>query len=155
MSESSLRVIVLPLLVYPYFKLDIERDKIRKALLIKQETEWIEWFCSFSYYLVFWSNSQSGRLLDRGRLLDWGVSNIILTAQRGRLLDKRLYLEVGVLQGHLRQGKDFFPAFSPRPRIFLAWKCCTAFLISHLVLFLVWPLNSNSVARQFGGTTQN
>ena len=59
MSESSLRVIVLPLLVYPYFKLDIERDKIRKALLIKQETEWIEWFCSFSYYLVFWSNSQS------------------------------------------------------------------------------------------------
>ena len=34
----------LPSLVYPYFKLDIEQDKIRKALLINQETEW---FCSF------------------------------------------------------------------------------------------------------------
>ena len=39
MSESSLRVIVLPLLVYLYFRLDIEQDKIRKALLIKQETK--------------------------------------------------------------------------------------------------------------------
>ena len=38
MSESSLRVIVLPSLVYPYFKLEIEQDKIRNALLIKQET---------------------------------------------------------------------------------------------------------------------
>ena len=47
MSESSLRVIVLPLLVYPHFQLGIEQDEIRKALLIKQETEWIEWFCSF------------------------------------------------------------------------------------------------------------
>ena len=44
MSESSLRVIVLPLLVYPYF--DIDQDEIRKALLIKQETECIESFCS-------------------------------------------------------------------------------------------------------------
>ena len=32
------------LLVYPYFKLDIEQDKIHKALLVNQETEW---FCSF------------------------------------------------------------------------------------------------------------
>ena len=47
MSESSHRVIVLPLLVYPYIKLDIDQDEIRKALLIKQETERIEWFCSF------------------------------------------------------------------------------------------------------------
>ena len=47
MSESSLRVIVLPLLVYPYFELDIDQDEIRKALLIKQETEWIESFCFF------------------------------------------------------------------------------------------------------------
>ena len=40
MSESSLRVIVLPsFIVYPYFELDIEQDKIRKPLLIKQETE--------------------------------------------------------------------------------------------------------------------
>ena len=28
-----------PSLVYPYFKLDIERDEIRKASLIKQDTE--------------------------------------------------------------------------------------------------------------------
>ena len=26
-------------LVYPYFKLDVEQDKIRQALLIKQESE--------------------------------------------------------------------------------------------------------------------
>ena len=42
MSESSLRVIVLPSLVFPYFELDIEQDEIRKALLIKQETGWTE-----------------------------------------------------------------------------------------------------------------
>ena len=30
MSESSLTVIVLPLLVYPYPELDIEQDEIRK-----------------------------------------------------------------------------------------------------------------------------
>ena len=39
MSESSLRVIVLPSFVLPYFKLGIEQDEILKALLIKQETE--------------------------------------------------------------------------------------------------------------------
>ena len=37
MSESSLRIIVLPSLVYPYFERDIEEDEIRRALLIKQE----------------------------------------------------------------------------------------------------------------------
>lgn len=42
MSESLLIVIMLPSLLYPYFELDIERDEIRKALLINQETEWIE-----------------------------------------------------------------------------------------------------------------
>ena len=36
------RVIVLSSLVYPYFKLDIKQDEIRKALLIKQETRLIE-----------------------------------------------------------------------------------------------------------------
>ena len=41
-SESSLRVIVLPSLVYPYFELDIEQDEICKASLIKDETERIE-----------------------------------------------------------------------------------------------------------------
>ena len=40
-------IMVLPSLVYPYFELDIEQNEIRKALLIKQETEWIEWICSF------------------------------------------------------------------------------------------------------------
>ena len=45
MSESSLRVIVLPSLVYSYFDLDIEQDEIRKPWLVKQETEWIAPFC--------------------------------------------------------------------------------------------------------------
>ena len=33
MSESLLRVIVLPLLVYPYFKLDTEQDQYNIILL--------------------------------------------------------------------------------------------------------------------------
>ena len=37
MSEFSLRVIVLPSLVYPYFELDVEQDETCKALLIKHE----------------------------------------------------------------------------------------------------------------------
>ena len=51
MSESSVIVIVLPSLVYPYFKLDIEQDEIYKPLLIKQETEWIDNFDN-SYFQV-------------------------------------------------------------------------------------------------------
>ena len=39
MSESSLKVIVFPWLVYPYFEPYNEQDEVRKALLIKQETE--------------------------------------------------------------------------------------------------------------------
>ena len=39
MLESSLIVIVLSSLVYTCFKLDVEQDKIRQALLIKQESE--------------------------------------------------------------------------------------------------------------------
>ena len=39
MSESSLRVIVLPSLGYPSFKLDIEQDDMCKALFIRQVTE--------------------------------------------------------------------------------------------------------------------
>ena len=42
MSESSLRVIVLPSFILPYFKLGIKQDEIHKALLSKQETELIE-----------------------------------------------------------------------------------------------------------------
>ena len=57
MLEYSLRVIVLPSLVYPYFELDIEQNEIRKALLIKQETEWIERFCSYLFIYLFFDNS--------------------------------------------------------------------------------------------------
>ena len=39
MSESSLRAVLLPSLVYSYFELDIIQDNILKRLLIKQETE--------------------------------------------------------------------------------------------------------------------
>ena len=38
MWDSLHRVIVLPLLVYPYFEFDIEQDKIHKPCLMKQET---------------------------------------------------------------------------------------------------------------------
>ena len=41
---------MLPSLVYPH-SLDIEQDEIRKPLLIKQETELIEWFCNF-FWLI-------------------------------------------------------------------------------------------------------
>ena len=36
MSECSLRVIVLLSLVYPYSKLDIEQDEIRKAWFVNR-----------------------------------------------------------------------------------------------------------------------
>ena len=39
MTEPLLWVVVLLSLVYPSLELDIEQDEIRKALLIKQETE--------------------------------------------------------------------------------------------------------------------
>ena len=50
MSELSLRVIVLPSLVYSVagFELDSEQDELRKALLIKQETDF-----DFLLLLVF------------------------------------------------------------------------------------------------------
>ena len=47
MSKSSPGDIVVLSLVYPSFELNIDQDTIRKSLLIKQETERIEWFCSF------------------------------------------------------------------------------------------------------------
>ena len=34
-------------IVYPYLKLDIEQDEIRKASLIKQETEYFKSFGTF------------------------------------------------------------------------------------------------------------
>ena len=50
MSELSLRVIVLPSLVYSVagFELDSEQDELRKALLIKQEADF-----DFLLLLVF------------------------------------------------------------------------------------------------------
>ena len=55
MSELSLRVIVLPSLVYSIagFELDSEQDELRKALLIKVETDF-----DFLLLLVF-ANSQN------------------------------------------------------------------------------------------------
>lgn len=51
----------------PYFKLDVEQVAMSKLLLIKQETEQIEQFCSTSlYFVVFWRNYRTGRLLERG-----------------------------------------------------------------------------------------
>ena len=51
----------------PYFKLDVEQVGMSKLLLIKQETEQIEQFCSTSlYFLVFWRKCRTGRLLGRG-----------------------------------------------------------------------------------------
>ena len=52
-------MIVLPLLVYPYFEFDIEQDRIHKPLLIKQETLLYKLndFALFCYFLVFRSNS--------------------------------------------------------------------------------------------------
>ena len=73
MSESSLIVIVLSSLVYPYFKLDVEQDKIRQALLIKQESEWIEWFYSFfansQYFGLILSSIRRWACIREGRLI--------------------------------------------------------------------------------------
>ena len=60
--------IVLPSLVYPYFKLGIDQDAMRKPLLI----------------LASWSKSHRGRLLEN-------CLNIV----EGCLLDKRRLFESG------------------------------------------------------------
>ena len=74
MSEYSLRVIVLPSLVYPYFELDIEQNEIRKALLIKQETKRNEWFCPFFANSQYFGVILKGDCLsDKGRLYERGV----------------------------------------------------------------------------------
>ena len=68
---------VMPSMVHPNFELHIEQDEIRKAPLIKQETESIELFCSFllirMLFQGFWSNFHRGRLLDRGRSFEGGT----------------------------------------------------------------------------------
>ena len=69
MSESSLRVIVLPLSFYPYFELDIKQDEIRKAFSCKKLNN----LAPFSLFLVFWSNSRRRLLLDSGCLLKKGA----------------------------------------------------------------------------------
>ena len=68
MSECSLRVIVLLSLVYPYSKLDIEQDEIHKAWFVNRGRKLNELkdFAAFCSFLVFWSNSQRGRLLETG-----------------------------------------------------------------------------------------
>ena len=82
---------MLPSLVHPYFELDIEQDEICKALLIKQETEWIEMI------LLLFANSWYSGVILTGGIYYRGASNKILTALRGCLLDKRgLLIEVGV-----------------------------------------------------------
>ena len=48
MSESSLRVIVLPSLVYPYFEHDIEQDEIMQSL-VKQARSWMNWMILFLF----------------------------------------------------------------------------------------------------------
>ena len=68
---------MMPSMVHPNFELLIERDEIRKAPLIKQETELIQLFCSFllirMLFQGFWSNFHRGRLLDRGRSFGGGT----------------------------------------------------------------------------------
>ena len=53
----------LPSLVCPYFELDIiqAKDEMHKALLIKQGTEWIEWFCWVFLIHSICSNFNRGR----------------------------------------------------------------------------------------------
>ena len=50
MSDCSLRVIVLPSLVYPYSKLDIEQDEIGKSLFVNRGRKLNEWkdFAAFA-----------------------------------------------------------------------------------------------------------
>ena len=48
MSESSVIVIVLPSLVYPYFKIDIEQDEICKPLLSSKKLS------EFNDFAPFW-----------------------------------------------------------------------------------------------------
>ena len=71
MSESSLKVILLSSLIYHYFEVNIEQDKIRKALLIKQQTEWFCFLLTISWYF--------GVILIGGIYLI-GASNKCLTA---------------------------------------------------------------------------
>ena len=73
MSESLLIVIVLSSLVYPYFKLDVEQDEMRQALLIKQESDWIERFCSFfansQYFGLILSSIRQWAFITEGQLI--------------------------------------------------------------------------------------
>ena len=70
MSESLLRVIVSPSLVYLYFELDIEQDEIRKTpgSSSKKLNELLFFECvhfvPFCHLLVFCSHSQRGRLFN-------------------------------------------------------------------------------------------
>lgn len=63
----SLYKALFPSISESLLKLDVEQVAMSKLLLIKQETEQIEQFCSTSlYFVVFWRNYRTGRLLGRG-----------------------------------------------------------------------------------------
>ena len=160
MSESLLRVIALPSVVYSYLKLDIEQNEIHIALLIKQETEWIEWFCFFLLlFLVHWNNSDRGHLLETKR----GASNTILTAWRGRSLDKRHLFGSGHLLGHLRYSKEVGTSklilehlmHTQPPNIL--WELCLKKINNfHDVIFVLgWRRRSCSQKKQAGGWCGN
>ena len=69
MSESSLRVIVLPSLVYPCLEnyLTLKKMKYAKPCYSSKKVNGSNDFASFCLFLVFWSNFHRGRLLDRER----------------------------------------------------------------------------------------
>ena len=65
MPESLFKLIVLLSLVYPCVKLDNEQNVMNRPLLIKQETEQIEWFLSFLLIPSILEYCHRGRLLER------------------------------------------------------------------------------------------
>ena len=62
MSESSLRVIVLPSIVYLYFELDFQQDDLRKAVVYykSKNLNGLNDFAPFFLIVVFCSNSHRG-----------------------------------------------------------------------------------------------
>ena len=65
MPESLFKLIVLSSLVYPYVELENEQNVMNRPLLIKQETEQIEWFLSFLLISSILEYCHRGRLLER------------------------------------------------------------------------------------------
>ena len=130
-----------------------------RSLVNKARTEWIEWFCFFLLlFLVHWNNSDRGHLLETKR----GASNTILTAWRGRLLDKRRLLESGHLLGHLRYSKEVGTSklilehlmHTQPPNIL--WELCLKKINFHDVIFVLgWRRRSCSQKKQARGWCGN